>query len=1629
MDEVDGNVDVKVEAQEPPVPEASTSSTAAAVASDQSHSRQKLNSNNRGQMNESGQADSSHSRRRRRLDRELGFSSPGPAFQLQPPSADEPCTTPGHVRRSTRHSSRTPKPSKAALESGLLRSWTSPSLNSKTEEHVSATQMSGQAPGTPSIASKFTSSATNTVSPTLASTDSLLERCKRLHEQLLQADMETLHQEHDALVRELFHLTKFVTMTSYDPTIAFQDTSEVFAQFRSQYDLATKIMEDQPRLTRRALAERRKSLGIDELSPCTSRSSASRLATSSPLSTHSPTHSQVPPAAKRIRLYSRSRDKRRALSPPNVPAHMDLISLSSGSALDPRHPPHLTYMSPWQVPAAPSVPGGSLAAFYQSFCYWDDEIVRPDIRAERLARESAIYMRLDSYKRHGLSLEAGTTTALAKFKPHDPPRSKAHWDFVLDGVVACAQRMRHLSKHRMQLAKKVSRMVSAYWERALHSDEREQKMEWRRQRALAKWTMREVQRQWRLAVTVIRGRKQAAERAEREKLGKKQLQAILEQSTQMLETQHADLSNLVDNHSEEEEQEEVDEDGNKDETETEGEEDEDVGAVTHVDASVQDMDEDHDQDAESQTQALLASSENGSDERDEDALIQASGEDESDGSSRELDDERLEHDMWEQDEEDDDEDDELQAEANLPLDELMKKYGYAPPSSQSLKDTRESESETESSNATAPEIDDAKSDESSASDSHASLHMLLDSKDDVPAHTSGKVRLPFLFRGTLRPYQQVGMEWLISLYNNQVNGILADEMGLGKTIQTIALLAHLACDRGNWGPHLIIAPTSVMLNWEMEFKKFLPGFKILAYFGSQKQRKAKRVGWNTPNSFHVCITSYQLVLADQHIFRRKPWSYLVLDEAHHIKNFRSQRWQTLLGFNSERRLLLTGTPLQNNLMDLWSLMYFLMPQGIAKVAAASGAFSNMKDFQDWFSNPLGKAAENANAMDDETRATVAKLHTVLRPFVLRRLKSDVEQEMPKKYEHVMPCRLSKRQRFLYNDFMSRAKTRESLASGNYMSIINCLMQLRKVCNHPDLFEPRPIVTPFASRAVACDYEIKDLLVRRRLLQRDPWRTCDPAFLHLQFVGDESMLTPLITRRYKSLDASEAMSHAVPQPPLGDNNATASTDMVVPPVLTVDAFRRALSHRRACAAHEHAQHAAYVNRMRCSAEPVYGRGLFDCVRLTSTQPVEPIDAGHSHRLCVTQCDALRSSVLSVQERSNAMHGTISRFAFATPPVLAPAVPRMLFGTDHEYDPEASALARLPDPLHTSAVALQVSFPDASLLQYDCGKLQQLDTLMRRLVTDGHRVLIFTQMTKVLDILEKFFNYHGYRYLRLDGATKVEQRQALTERFNRDSRISAFILSTRSGGLGINLVGADTVIFYDLDWNAAIESQCMDRAHRIGQTRDVHIYRFVSEHTIEENMLRKANQKRRLDQLVIQEGEFTTDRLIKNDWRDMLDEGGTSLGGVHVGEDAFSDVKDFEQAFRAAEDAEDAAAVHVANEEYHLDHADFEGDVCQSVTDVRRSSPPSSGAGWSSSHLTEQSLLLPHLEPTGESKTVVNNDVLDECSSSDVEDDEEDPVGSIDDYMLRYVTSHPTVKEKQNTNRYSSMVEADWQYFGS
>ncbi|KAK5240773.1 swr1 complex component, partial [Exophiala xenobiotica] len=185
-----------------------------------------------------------------------------------------------------------------------------------------------------------------------------------------------------------------------------------------------------------------------------------------------------------------------------------------------------------------------------------------------------------------------------------------------------------------------------------------------------------------------------------------------------------------------------------------------------------------------------------------------------------------------------------------------------------------------------------------------------------------------------------------------------------------------------------------------------------------------------------------------------------------------------------------------------------------------------------------------------------------------------------------------------------------------------------------------------------------------------------------------------------------------------------------------------------------------------------------------------------------------------------------------------------------------------------------------------------------------------MTKVLDILEQFLNIHGHRYLRLDGATKIEQRQILTDRFNNDPRILAFILSSRSGGLGINLTGADTVIFYDLDWNPAMDRQCTDRAHRIGQTRDVHIYRFVSEHTIESNILRKAGQKQLLDDVVIQEGDFTTDYMNKLNYRDMLEDVGEDDAAGLAMDRVLGNDKTNIAVLEQVEDQEDIAAAKVA-----------------------------------------------------------------------------------------------------------------------
>lgn len=799
--------------------------------------------------------------------------------------------------------------------------------------------------------------------------------------------------------------------------------------------------------------------------------------------------------------------------------------------------------------------------------------------------------------------------------------------------------------------------------------------------------------------------------------------------------------------------------------------------------------------------------------------------------------------------------------------------------------------------------------------------------------------VPFLLRGTLREYQHFGLHWLARLYGKNTNGILADEMGLGKTIQTIALLAHLACVHEVWGPHLIIVPTSVMLNWEMEFKKWCPGFKILTYYGTQEERKRKRQGWTNDDVWNVCITSYQIVLQDNQVFRRRRWHYMILDEAHNIKNFKSQRWQTLLGFNTHSRLLLTGTPLQNNLTELWSLLYFLTPP-----QDGEGGFFDQTEFHNWFARPESQILEHGrDQMDDAARDLISKLHNLLRPYLLRRLKADVEKQMPAKIEHVEFCRLSKRQRELYDGFLARSETRETLSSGNYLSIINCLMQLRKVCNHPDLFVDRPILTSFRmDKSVAAGYEVTERLVRKKLLAEDPMTRVDLSVMNM---------VPTM-REYMSATEADRINHLSAHSLLLNlrdaqrQRAQSSSQMLDPS--NVKSNMAFLDSCTRWNRFEDLQHLRYVNALGREQRPIYGNQLRKFLTIgVDKRPYRPRPRVPKLVMSWFEEDSfiLRTMIPTLNQRAASMEATISKFACVTPAVVTKDLDRFILGSKGveaftEADLKLSApVRRLPftppespiDPWHEARMRLSIQFPDKRLLQYDCGKLQALDKLLRKLQTGGHRALIFTQMTKVLDILEQFLNIHGHKYLRLDGSTKVEQRQILCDRFNVDTRILCFILSTRSGGLGLNLTGADTVIFYDQDWNPAMDKQCQDRCHRIGQTRDVHIYRLISEHTIEANILRKASQKQMLDDVVIQEGEFTTDYFHNNRQMTAQDVAGGLLGehdeaanaamDLVLGGVETSDTRTATKVLEQAEDREDVAAAHAAEKEIQQDDADF------------------------------------------------------------------------------------------------------------
>jgi len=517
----------------------------------------------------------------------------------------------------------------------------------------------------------------------------------------------------------------------------------------------------------------------------------------------------------------------------------------------------------------------------------------------------------------------------------------------------------------------------------------------------------------------------------------------------------------------------------------------------------------------------------------------------------------------------------------------------------------------------------------------------------------------------LSMYQLIGLNWLVLMHKQSLNGILADEMGLGKTIQTIAFLAHLQ-ERGEEGPHLIVVPSSTMDNWRKELELWAPDIKVVTYWGAQDERRHLRLQLVQDElNYDVILTTYNMVISsaeDRVLFKKMQFCYVVFDEAHMLKNMASQRYEQLMKIRCTRKLLLTGTPLQNNLVELMSLLIFVMP----------GMFAKRKD-------QLRKMFSLFPKTQDETTRTnyekdrIAHAKRIMKPFFLRRLKCDVLTDLPNKVSSVEKVPMSERQSQLYfklvSDYKDRAvKMAQTGEAGD--SGIGMLMNLRKTANHPLL--------------VRDQYTNHQLEVMARLLK---------------------------TRDSGHKEANEAL--------------------IVEDLSTMSDFEI----NKTCEIYRCIEHLGLANHLIC----------------------------------------------------------------------------------------------------------------------DSGKFRLLDDLLPDMQRSGDRVLIFSQFTMLLDILQRYLKIRGYRFLRLDGQTPVQERQELIDQFNKDEEIFIFILSTRAGGLGINLTAANTVILHDLDFNPYNDKQAEDRCHRVGQTKEVRVIRFTSEDTIEEGIHNIAQEKLKLEQDVTGEGE--------------------------------------------------------------------------------------------------------------------------------------------------------------------------------
>lgn len=744
-----------------------------------------------------------------------------------------------------------------------------------------------------------------------------------------------------------------------------------------------------------------------------------------------------------------------------------------------------------------------------------------------------------------------------------------------------------------------------------------------------------------------------------------------------------------------------------------------------------------------------------------------------------------------------------------------------------------------------------------------------------------EIEQPKMLAAQLKEYQLKGLTWLVNLYEQGINGILADEMGLGKTVQSISVLAYLVEKYGVWGPFLVIAPASTLHNWQQEIVRFVPDIKVLPYWGTVKDRKVLRKFWDRKHvtytkdsDFHVLVTSYQLVVQDAQYFQKIQWQYMILDEAQAIKSSQSSRWKSLLGFHCRNRLLLTGTPIQNNMQELWALLHFIMPQ----------LFDSHDEFSDWFSKDIESHAQSNTKLNEDQ---LKRLHMILKPFMLRRIKKHVQKELGDKIEEDIFCDLTYRQRAYYGNLRNKISIMdliEKAAVGDDQdtaTLMNLVMQFRKVCNHPDLFERADTISPlsmvhFAETAsfmregnnVNVGYSTRNLIEYElpRLLCSPEARLdmAGPGNEKAGFVGKHlrqlmNIWTPEYIRQASSKD--EAFSWL----PFADTSASEAYE-----ASHADIFMRAVRFRNKSG---HLGHCSVIYDDGEDAGFTPNHALFNIIERNARQPLAEVanegymrDLFNVSRSCfeesglalIEQCARPAASAPPIEISCSSQTSVIeNRNVLFNVPMRKALFPLSLKDEqallDAKVDPMLfPAHSMLPAPLSQQSRFTNIQVPSMRRFVTDSGKLAKLDHLLRELKNGGHRVLLYFQMTRMIDLMEEYLTYRNYKYLRLDGSTKLEDRRDTVHDFQTRPEIFIFLLSTRAGGLGINLTSADTVIFYDSDWNPTIDSQAMDRAHRLGQTKQVTVYRMITRGTIEERIRKRALQKEEVQRVVISGG---------------------------------------------------------------------------------------------------------------------------------------------------------------------------------